>query len=91
MLGAFTRWFNDWALLLGWAVGIIACTTMAAAINFAPTYPLALGGFAFPGYTAFFTAALNLVLAVVPTPLFNAMSTKAKRNDETVEADYRAS
>src|SRR5471030_1617922 len=29
MLGAYTRWFNDWALLLGWAVGAFAGTAMA--------------------------------------------------------------
>ena len=22
VLGAYTRWFNDWALLVGWAIGI---------------------------------------------------------------------
>ena len=40
MLGAYTRWFNDWALLVGWAVGIAAGTAMAAAANLTPTYPL---------------------------------------------------
>jgi SSS family solute:Na+ symporter len=88
MLGAYTRWFNDWALLVGWAVGTAAGTAMAAAVNFAPTYPLAFGGFAFPGYSAFYTLLLNLVLAVVLTPLFNAMS--GAPVDDTVAADYRA-
>ena len=31
MLGAYTRWFNDWALLIGWAVGTFAGTAMAVA------------------------------------------------------------
>src|SRR5450759_1546820 len=44
MLGVYTRWFNDWALLLGWAVRTIAGTTMAVAVNLTPTYPLALAG-----------------------------------------------
>jgi solute:Na+ symporter, SSS family len=87
MLGAYTRWFNDWALLIGWAVGTVAGTAMAASANFVATYPLALGGYTFPGYTAFYTVVLNLVVAVVLTPLFNAMGTA--RIDETVPADYR--
>ena len=41
MLGAYTRWFNDWALLVGWAVGTFAGTAMAFASNLATTYPLA--------------------------------------------------
>jgi solute:Na+ symporter, SSS family len=88
MLGAYTRWFNDWALLIGWAAGIVAGTAMAAVANFTPTYPLALGGFTFPGYTALYTVVLNLVLAIVLTPLFNALA--AAPVDETVAADYHA-
>src|SRR3981189_2357508 len=37
MLGVYTRWFNDWALLVGWAVGTALGNAMAAAGNFAPT------------------------------------------------------
>ncbi len=88
MLGVYTRWFNPWALLVGWAVGIVLGTAMAAAANFTPTYPLALAGYSFPGYTAFYTLVLNLVLAVVLTPVFNAMA--AAPGDQTVAADYRA-
>jgi SSS family solute:Na+ symporter len=88
LLGAYTRWFNDWALLVGWAVGTIAGTTMAVAANFAATYTLTLGGFAMPGYSAFYTVVLNLVIAVVLTPLFNGMG--GAQIDETVAADYRA-
>jgi SSS family solute:Na+ symporter len=90
MLGVYTRWFNDWALLVGWAVGTIAGTTMAAAVNLMPTYPLAIGGFTFPGYTALYTVILNLLVAIVLTPVFNAMSTRRVPVDETVTADYHA-
>jgi solute:Na+ symporter, SSS family len=88
LLGVYTRWFNDWALLIGWAVGTAAGTAMAAAMNFTPTYALSLSGYAFPGYTAFYTVILNLVIAIVLTPVFNAMG--GKRVDETVAADYHA-
>ena len=90
MLGVYTRWFNDWALLIGWAAGTVVGTAMAAAVNFTPTYPLALGGYTFPGYTAFYTVILNLVVAIVLTPVVNAMRTHGAPADETVAADYHA-
>jgi SSS family solute:Na+ symporter len=88
LLGVYTRWFNDWALLIGWVAGIVAGTAMAAATSFTPTFPLAIAGWTFPGYTALYTLVLNLVLAVVLTPVFNAIS--AARADETATADYCA-
>jgi SSS family solute:Na+ symporter len=90
MLGTYTRWFNDWALLLGWAAGTIAGTGMAVAAQLAPTYPLAFAGHVFPGYTAFYTLILNLALAIVLTPVFNTLSAGRVRVDETVAADYHA-
>jgi len=89
MLALYTRWFNDWALLAGWAVGTFAGTAMAVATNLTPTYPLAFAGFTFPGYTALYTVVLNLLVAVVLTPVFNAMRGRATPLDATVAADYR--
>jgi solute:Na+ symporter, SSS family len=88
MLGAYTRWFNDWALLIGWTVGTIAGTWMFVAANLTPNYPLAFAGYTFPGYTALYTVVLNLVIAIVLTPLFKAMG--ARLVDATVPADYHA-
>jgi len=90
MLGAYTRWFNDWALLLGWAAGIVAGTLMAIAANLTPTYPLSFGGYVVPGYTALYTVILNLVVAIVLTPVFNAMTSRRTPFDETAAADYHA-
>jgi SSS family solute:Na+ symporter len=90
MLGAFTRRFNDWALLLGWAAGTVAGTAMAVAANLTPTYSLSLGGYSFPGYTALYTVILNVVVAIVLTPLFNAMNGGRAPFDETAVADYHA-
>jgi len=87
--GAYTRWFNDWALLVGWAVGTVLGTWMAAAANLTPIYPLHIGSFTFPGYTALFTVVLNLALAIVLTPVFNALSGRRASLDETAAADYR--
>ena len=88
MLGVYTRWFNDWALLIGWAVGTVAGTWMFVTANLTPNYPLAIGGFTFPGYTALYTVIVNLIVTIVLTLLFNAMN--AATVDETVAADYRA-
>jgi SSS family solute:Na+ symporter len=87
MLGAYTRWFNAWALLVGWAVGTFAGTEMAIATQLTPTFPLVVGSYTFPGYTAVYTVMLNIVVAVVLTPLFNAGAPRAV-SDETVAADY---
>ena len=90
MLGVYTRWFNDWALLLGWAAGIFAGTSMAIAVNLKPAYPLALGGYTFPGYIAVYTLILNLVICIVLTPLFNAFNSRRAPLDQTAAADYLA-
>jgi SSS family solute:Na+ symporter len=90
MFGVFTRWFNAWALLIGWAVGTFVGTGMAIAAHLTPTFPLGLGGYTFPGYTAFYTLLLNLALAAVLTPLFNALSSQRSAIDDTVAADYYA-
>jgi hypothetical protein len=52
---------------------------MAVATKLTPTYPLALGGYTFPGYTAFYTMILNLAVAIVLTPLFNAWARRKRR------------
>jgi SSS family solute:Na+ symporter len=88
LTGLYTRWFNPWALLIGWAVGTFAGTYMAASVNFAATYPLAIGGWTFPGYIALYTLILNLVIAIVLTPLMNTLG--AKPLDQTAAADYYA-
>jgi SSS family solute:Na+ symporter len=91
MLGAYTRWFNDWALLLGWAAGTFAGTAMAIASKLTPTFALTLGGYTLPGYSALYTVLLNLLIAVVLTPVFNGMRAGRAPVDQTAEADYLAS
>jgi SSS family solute:Na+ symporter len=86
VFGAYTRWFNDWALLVGWAVGTYAGTAMAISQDLKPAFPLKLGGYTLPGYTAFYTLLLNLAIAVVLTLVFNALH--ARKADETVASDY---
>lgn len=88
MLGVYTRWFNEWALLIGWAAGIVGGSAMFVAANLTPTYALAVGAFTFPGYSALYAVIVNLVLTLVLTPLFNLVS--GASGDETLAAEYRA-
>jgi SSS family solute:Na+ symporter len=90
LLGAYARWFNSWALLVGWAVGTFVGTAMAIHSDLKPTFPLEFSGYTFPGYTAFYTVVLNLVLVVLLTPVFNALGSREAVRDETVAADYCA-
>jgi solute:Na+ symporter, SSS family len=89
MLGAYTRWFNPWALLAGWAAGTYLGTVMAVSAQLKPTYPLAFGGYSFPGYTAFYTVLLNLLIAALLTVVLKALGAPPS-TDETVAADYHA-
>jgi solute:Na+ symporter, SSS family len=86
MIGLYTRWLNPWALLIGWVAGIGAGTWAFFAANNSTTYTLEIAGWSFPGYAAFYTLVLNLAVAILLTPLFNAFS--SKRTDETMPADY---
>jgi len=90
MLGAYTRWFDGWALTVGWAVGIVTGTWMAYAAKLTPTFALAVGDWTFPGYSALYTVVLNLVLAIVLTPVFRRFADRHEAIDETREVDYHA-
>ena len=87
VLGLYTRWLNAWALLLGWAAGIVAGTWMAASVNFAAAYPLHFAGVAVPGHIALWGLILNLVVTVVLTVVFNLLGA-APAADRTSAADY---
>jgi SSS family solute:Na+ symporter len=88
LLGVYTRWFNDWALLIGWAVGTALGTWMFVAANLTPNFPLAIAGFNFPGYSALYSVIINLLVTIVLTPVFNALG--RAQTDATVAADYLA-
>jgi SSS family solute:Na+ symporter len=88
LIGLYTRWLDAWALLIGWAAGTFAGTYLAASVNFAAIYPLAIGGWTFPGYIALYTLILNLAIAIVLTPVMNTLGVKPA--DQTAAADYSA-
>jgi SSS family solute:Na+ symporter len=75
-------------LLVGWAVGTFAGTEMAVATKLTTTFPLVIGIYTFPGYTAVYTVILNLVVVIVLTPVFNGLGARSGSADETIGSDY---
>ncbi|MDE2333052.1 MAG: sodium:solute symporter [Rhodospirillales bacterium] len=86
MLGVFTRWFDDLALLIGWAVGMVMGTWMAAAMHFGPAYVVHIAGWALPGYTALFSLIANLAVTIVLTLVLRTM--RGEPRDATLASDY---
>jgi len=89
VVGLYTRWLHRWALLAGWAVGMVSGTAMAIAANFSSVYPLSMGGMTIPGYAALYSVILNFAVAIVGTLLLNAASV-TNGQDETAAPDYSA-
>lgn len=94
-LGLFTNWFNRWAMLIGWAAGMIAGTYMAFSGILSGTskavgsvYALPIGGGqTLALYAAVIALVLNLILSVILTPLFEAVGARRGR-DLTSPTDY---
>jgi solute:Na+ symporter, SSS family len=91
----YTRWFHRWALLAGWAVGMVFGTISAyRVIN--PVTGKHFGGSLAEipglgdlGYIAMTAFALNILVAVVLTVVLNAMKVSNGR-DGTEPGDYFA-
>jgi SSS family solute:Na+ symporter len=92
--GLFTRWFHRWALLAGWAVGMVYATWATYGIasptqkhfgGSSDTIPV-IGQIGYVGLTA---VVLNIVVSVVLTLVLRAV--KAPEGvDETAQQDYTA-
>ncbi len=91
----YTRWFHKWALLVGWAIGMVYGTVEAYNVvnpvtgkNFGGSLDLipALGQMGYIAMTAF---AINLVVAVVLSAVLNAAKVP-NGTDETTAGDYFA-
>jgi solute:Na+ symporter, SSS family len=87
VIGLYMRWFHRWALLLGWAAGMIGGTLMAVSVGFGSTFTLHLGDTSIAGYSAFFALIVNLVVSAIATPVLRAAGAKDSA-DETRAADY---
>jgi SSS family solute:Na+ symporter len=82
-LGLYTHWFNRWALLVGWAAGMILGTVLFIVAGNKPSYPV-LG---VPLYTAISALILNLILSIALTPVFELLGARRGR-DVTAPSDY---
>jgi len=90
----YTRWFHRWALLAGWAVGMVYGTVKAYNVA-SPATPhfggsvAVVEGWGQMGYIALTAFAINVVIAAVLTLIMRAMKTP-EGVDETIPADYFA-
>ncbi|MGK4582922.1 monocarboxylate uptake permease MctP [Kitasatospora sp. HPMI-4] len=90
--GLFTRWFHRWALLAGWAVGMVYGTWKAYGIPSPATKHFGGSSAAIPGigeigYIGLTAFVLNLLVAVVLTLVLRAVKAP-EGTDETSRADY---
>jgi SSS family solute:Na+ symporter len=95
VVGAFTRWFNPWALVAGWAAGMSTGTGMAVALGLkSSVYPLHWANGVYPMYAAVPALALNLVVSAGLTVALRATGLErlggVKGSDETSPEAYAA-
>jgi solute:Na+ symporter, SSS family len=99
VFGLFTRWFNGWALLAGWAVGMIVGTALSWTPKaWTPLHGLAwdvplighvdLGalGLHFVAYNGLTAFAANVIVAAALSLVW-----RSRAADQTVPADYEDS
>ena len=94
VFGLYTRWFHRWALLVGWAVGMVYGTVAAYGQASAATKHFGSSLATFDGitdkaYIALTAFVLNVAVAVVLTVLFRALKLPAGA-DRTSPEDYYA-
>ncbi len=87
VIGLYTRWLHRFALVAGWAVGMVLGTLMAASQDFAPTYPLELFGTTINAYTGIFALAANLVVTLSLTLVLRRAGV-GDAGDETRADDF---
>jgi SSS family solute:Na+ symporter len=88
IVGLYTRLFNPWALIIGWAAGLVSGTWMAASLAFqSAVFPLAIDGLTVPGYAALYALAINFAVSIALTPVLNLIGT-TRGNDRTTPSDY---
>lgn len=87
-LGLYTNRFHRYALLSGWATGMVIGTAMVIARGFASSvYPFTFGSYTVSIYTAIVAIAANIIVTVVLTPLLRALGVR-DGEDLTSPADY---
>ena len=82
VFGLFTRWFSGWALLMGWAIGMVVGTALAAGpLAWTPVHPVF--GLGFSAYNGLIAFVLNVAVAGVLSALLPNTAP-----DQTAAADY---
>ncbi|RYZ27498.1 MAG: sodium:solute symporter, partial [Propionibacteriaceae bacterium] len=95
VFGLFTRWFHRWALLAGWAVGMVYGTVVAyGGCTACTTRPFGnslaiVPGLGDAGYIGITALALNVLVVVVLTAILNAARV-SNGTDITSQSDYFA-
>jgi solute:Na+ symporter, SSS family len=88
IVGLYTRWLNRWALIIGWAAGLVSGTWMAASLSFqSAVFPLAIDGLTVPGYAALYALAINFAVSAVLSLLLNPIGA-TRGADQTTVTDY---
>ncbi len=84
----FTRFYNGWALLIGWVAGFGMATDLALLNHLSGAiYAFDLFGYTVPCYIAVVTFCVNGVVATALSPLFHRIASDRSR-DRTVASDY---
>ena len=84
----FTRFYNGWALLIGWIVGFGTATNLALLNHLTGAiYNFDLFGYHLPCYIAVITFGLNVLVASALSPLFHRFASDRDR-DLTHASDY---
>ncbi|MBD2758293.1 sodium:solute symporter [Yimella sp. cx-573] len=94
VIGLYTRWLHRWAVLAGWAVGMIYGTWTAYGLSSPATKHFGASVDKIPvikelGYIAFTAFVLNVLVAVALTFVMRAAKVPYGKN-ETVTIDYFA-
>ncbi|HEX5494124.1 MAG TPA: sodium:solute symporter [Mycobacteriales bacterium] len=94
VFGLYSRWFHRWALLLGWAAGMVygtveAYRTSSATTNHFGSSLSTVPGLGDLGYIAATAFVLNVVVVIVLTVVLRAVRAPAGV-DETQPEDYHA-
>lgn len=85
VIGLFTRWFNPWALLVGWMVGMASGTGMVWELGMkGSVYPVHLFGGVYGMYAAVPALLLNLAVAAVLTVVLKGF--KAAQGVDSTDA-----
>jgi SSS family solute:Na+ symporter len=99
VIGLYTRWCHGWALLAGWAVGLVAGLVMLYDTPNPTTGKMHFGGSSYAlshfgldttvtVYTGILALAANLVVGLVGSGLLRAARVADPGQDQTRPADY---